>query len=54
MSYIEEFSWMSKSGYSDIELLKYIDKHYDSIECELKGEVYKEPQKARSLFLHGL
>ena len=24
MSYIEEISWMSKSGYSDIELLEYI------------------------------
>ena len=45
MSYIEEISWMSKSGYSDIELLEYIDKHYDEIECELNGEVYKEPKK---------
>ena len=24
MSYIEEILWMSKSGYSDIELLEYI------------------------------
>ena len=24
MSYIEEISWMSKSGYSDIELVEYI------------------------------
>ena len=30
---------MSKSGCSDKELLEYIDRHYDSIECELKGEV---------------
>ena len=45
MSYTEEISWMSKSGYSDIELLEYIDKHYDEIECELNGEVYKEPKK---------
>ena len=45
MSYIEEISWMSKSGYSDIELLEYIDKHFDEIECELNGEVYKEPKK---------
>ena len=36
---------MSKSGYSDIELLEYIDKHFDEIECELNGEVYKEPKK---------
>ena len=45
MSYIEEISWMSKIGYSNIELLEYIDKHYDEIECELNGEVYKEPKK---------
>ena len=36
---------MSKSGYSDRELLEYIDKHYDEIECELNGEKYKEPKK---------
>ena len=45
MSYIEEISWMSKSGYSDIELLEYIYKHYDEIECEFNGEEYKEPKK---------
>ena len=45
MSYIEEISWMSKSGYSDIELLKYIDEHFNEIECELNGEEYKEPRK---------
>ena len=37
MSYIEEISWMSKSGYTDKELLEYIDKHYDEIECEFIG-----------------
>ena len=42
---MEEISWMSKSGYSDRELLEYIDKHFDEIECELSGEVYKEPKK---------
>ena len=42
---IEEVSWMSKSGYNDRELLEYIDKHYDEIECELNGEEYKEPKK---------
>ena len=41
MSHIEEVSWMSKSDYSDIELLEYIDKHFDEIECELNGEEYK-------------
>ena len=45
MLFIEEVSWMSKSGYSDREPLEYIDKHYDEIECELNGEEYKEPKK---------
>ena len=45
MSHIEEISWMSKSGYSDKELLEYIDKHFDEIECELNGEEYKESKK---------
>ena len=45
MLIIEEVSWMSKSGYSDRELLEYIDKHYDEIEWELNGEVYKKPKK---------
>ena len=44
MSFIEGIFWMSKSGYSDIELLEYIDKHFDEIECELNGEEYKEPK----------
>ena len=47
---IEEVSWMSESGYSDRELLEYIDKHYDEIECELNGEVYKEPKKRDNNF----
>ena len=45
MSIIEEVLRMSKSGYSDRELLEYIDKHHDEIEYELNGEVYKEPKK---------
>ena len=45
MSYIEEVSRMSESGYSDIELLEYIDKHFDEIECELNGEEYKKTKK---------
>ena len=49
MSYIEEISRMSKSGYSDIELLEYIDKHFDEIKCELNGEEYKEPKHNRNL-----
>ena len=46
MSFIEE---VSKSGYSDIELLEYIDEHFDEIECELNGEEYKEPKHNRNL-----
>ena len=45
MSIIEAISMMSKSGYNDTELLDYMDKHYDEIECELNGEEYKEPKK---------
>ena len=45
MLIFEEVSWMSKSGCSDKELLEYVDKHYDEIECELNGEEYKEPKK---------
>ena len=44
MLYIEEVLRMSKSGYSDIELLEYIDEHFKEIECELNGEEYKEPE----------
>ena len=50
MLIIEEVSWMSKSGCSDKELLEYIDKHYDEIECELNGEEYKEPKKRDRYF----
>ena len=50
MSIIEEVSRMSKSGYTDIELLEYIDEHYDEIECELNGEEFKEPKKCDRYF----
>ena len=50
MSYIEEISWMSKSGCSDTELLEYIDKHSDEIECGLNGEEYKEPKNHNRYF----
>ena len=29
MLFIEEVSRMSKSGYSDMELLEYINEHFD-------------------------
>ena len=38
MSVIEAISVMSKCGYTDRELLEYIDKYYDEIEDELNGE----------------
>ena len=49
MLFIEEVSRMSKSGYIDIELLEYINEHFDEIECELNGEEYKEPKHDRNL-----
>ena len=42
---MDEISWMSESGYSAIELLEYIDDHYDELECALNGDEYKEPKK---------
>ena len=50
MSVIKAISMMSKSGYNDRELLEYIDKYYDEIECELNGEAYKEPKKRDRYF----
>ena len=44
---------ISKSGYTDEELLEYIDEHYDEIECELNGEEYKEPKKCDRYFCMG-
>ena len=41
---------MSESGYSDKELLEYINKHFDKIECEFIGEEYKEPKKHNHYF----
>ena len=49
MLFIEEVSQMSKSGYSDTELLEYINEHYDEIESELNGEEYKEPKHDSNL-----
>ena len=50
MSVIKAISMMSKSGYSDRKLLEYIDKHYDEVECELNGEMYKDPKKRDRYF----
>ena len=43
---------MSKSGYSDIELLEYIDKHFDEIEFEFNGDEYKEPKHNRNIYIY--
>ena len=51
MSYIEKVLRMSKSSYSDIELLEYINKHFDEIECEWNGEEYKEPKSTIVIFV---
>ena len=53
MSILETISMMSKCGYTDKELLEYIDNHYDAIECELSGEVYEEPKKRDRYFCMG-
>ena len=50
MLFIEEVSRMSKCGCSDMELLEYINEHFDEIECELNGEVYDEPKKRDRYF----
>ena len=50
MLFIEEVSQMSKSGCSDMELLEYINEHFDDIECELNGDEYKEPKKHKRNF----
>ena len=50
MLFIEEVSRMSKSGYSDMELLEYINEHFDEIECELNGDEFKKPKKHKRNF----
>ena len=50
MSILETISMMSKYGCTDKELLEYIDKHYDEIECELNGDEFKEPKKHKRNF----
>ena len=45
MSILETISMMSKYGYTDKELLEYIDENHDELECELNGEVYEETKK---------
>ena len=42
---------MSESGNSDIELLEYINKHFDEIEYEFIREEYKEPKSTIVIFV---
>ena len=53
MSVIEEISMMSKYGYTDKEILEYIDENHDELECELNGEVNEEPKKHKRNFCMG-
>ena len=53
ISILETISMMSKCGYTDRELLEYINKHFDEIECEFIGEEYKEPKKRDRYFCLG-
>ena len=50
MLFIEEVLRMSKCGCSDMELLEYINEHFDEIECELNGDEFNEPKKHKSNF----
>ena len=53
MLFIEEVSRMSKCGCSDMELLEYINEHFDEIECELNGDEYTKPKKRDRYFCMG-
>ena len=44
---------ISKCGYTNEELLEYIDEHFDEIECELNGGEYEEPKKCDRYFCIG-
>ena len=50
MSVIKAISMMSKCGYSDKELLEYIDRYYDEIECELSGECMRNRKSMIVIF----
>ena len=52
MSVIEEISIMSKSDCGDKELLDYIYKNYDEIECKLNGDEYKKPKRNRNFCIN--
>ena len=50
MSVMEKISKLLKNGCDDDVLLEYINEHFDEIECELNGDVYKEPKKHKRNF----
>ena len=47
----EEVSWMSKSGYSDIELLEYIDKHLTRLNANSMGKSIKSQKSTIIIFV---
>ena len=53
MSILETISMMSKYGYTNKELLEYIDENHDELECELNGDEFKEPKKHDGYFCMG-
>ena len=50
MSVIEEISKLLENGCDDDVLLNYIYENHDELECELNGDVYKEPKKHKRNF----
>ena len=53
MSVMEKGSRMSNSGCDDDVLMNYIQENFNILECELSGEVYKEPKKRDRYFCMG-
>ena len=53
MSILETISMMSKYGYTDKELLEYIDENHDELEFEFNGDEYEEPKKRDRYFCMG-
>ena len=47
---MKKISKLLKNGCDDDVLLEYINEHFDEIECELNGDVYKEPKKHKRNF----
>ena len=50
MSVIKAISMMSKCGYTDKELLEYIDKNYDEIDANSVERCTRNPKSAIVIF----